>query len=161
MLGEEEAAKGREGDGFEDVVKYWASAWVKNNGKFALSYLDEQVLSWSLREDLLRNKVSISLLPCTVAPSFFCTSRLWSSAAETRIYAWTMSSHFDFRQILLAAYLYSQLSCFNIYRLLWNSLLNVATSNRLLKRTKTDQYSIHGVSSGSFDPNPPNQNSKA
>lgn len=54
----------REGDGFEDVVKYWASARVKNNDTFALSYLDEQVLSWSLRDifnrDLLRNKVPIS-----------------------------------------------------------------------------------------------------
>lgn len=62
--GRKKRRRRREEDGFEDVVKYWASARVMNNGKLALSYLDEQVLSWSVRDifnkDLLRNKVPIS-----------------------------------------------------------------------------------------------------
>lgn len=118
----------REGDGFEDAVKYWASARVKNNGKFALSYLDEQVLSWSLRDifnrDLLRNKVPISWLPCTVATFIF-------------LYLWTLV-----------------LCCRDSYPCMDNELaeqsteqpcVSVATSNRLLKRTKTVNIQSLGI----------------
>ncbi|CAL5025815.1 unnamed protein product [Urochloa decumbens] len=48
-----------EADGFEEVAKYWTR--VKNDGRFALTYLDRQVFSWSVKDifnrDLLRHKV--------------------------------------------------------------------------------------------------------
>uniref|UniRef100_A0A0A8Y1G9 Helicase ATP-binding domain-containing protein n=1 Tax=Arundo donax TaxID=35708 RepID=A0A0A8Y1G9_ARUDO len=49
----------REAEGFEDVAEYWAR--VKKDGRFALSYLDKQVFSWSVKDifnkDLFRKKV--------------------------------------------------------------------------------------------------------
>uniref|UniRef100_A0A0A9HIL7 Uncharacterized protein n=1 Tax=Arundo donax TaxID=35708 RepID=A0A0A9HIL7_ARUDO len=45
------------GEGFEDVARYWARV---KDGRFALSYLDKQVFSWSVKDvfdkDLFRNK---------------------------------------------------------------------------------------------------------
>ncbi|XP_035821093.1 uncharacterized protein [Zea mays] len=49
----------RQTEGFEAVAMYWARA--KKDGKFGLSYLDNQVFSWSVSDifdrDLLRKKV--------------------------------------------------------------------------------------------------------
>jgi senataxin len=51
-----------EAEGFEGVVRYWAR--MRNDAKFALTYLDRQVFSWSVKDifnrDLLRHKVPIS-----------------------------------------------------------------------------------------------------
>lgn len=64
----------REAEGFEDVAMYWARA--KRDGKFGLSYLDNQVFSWSVwdifNRDLLKNKVPIARLPRTFICSVFC-----------------------------------------------------------------------------------------
>nr|CAB3485534.1 unnamed protein product [Digitaria exilis] len=53
-----------EAEGFEDVARYWARA--KRDGKLALSYLDRQVFSWSVKDifnrDLLRHKKLVSLI---------------------------------------------------------------------------------------------------
>jgi hypothetical protein len=52
----------RQTEGFEAVAMYWARA--KKDGKFGLSYLDNQVFSWSVSDifdrDLLRKKVPIA-----------------------------------------------------------------------------------------------------
>jgi hypothetical protein len=64
--------RAREGEEtFEDVARYWARV-SKNKERFALSYLDTLVFSWSVEDVFNRNLFRHQVMTVSLHRDYFC-----------------------------------------------------------------------------------------